>query len=429
MGNGVPPIQYYGDPANGPFPWLAWNDRPFISQYELMLVPVSSPASLLSDFGMLGETAMTNGEYFPGPASTLGQLPFAAFRHLLNFDDSQSPTVTNPAGMSISHLYRIFEYIHVPSRFTGTQTMLTPGLFSGANAGPLGTPQPQFFHPPFNWLPRYREPGRMNLNTTLNPLAFEGLMDNYPGAVANLWPQLLNSRQGFVTGASAGPIPNPMLLYGAGYPTYYANPFRPDSEVAFTPPLFAPVPPATSPTPSMTHLWMGYNATTPPTAQVGTADESVNATLLRMATTSATTNANPTSTTPTTPIGLLDDRNFDPNNTAATFTYGTTTTPYRDAGRDAYFQYQAYQRLGNLVTNRSNVYAIWITLGKFQVQPVAVSTVNPDGYQIIGEMGAATGDVQRERSFYIFDRSIPVGFVRGQNLNIEKAVLLEQDLD
>ncbi|MGH7136603.1 MAG: hypothetical protein ACREHD_12750, partial [Pirellulales bacterium] len=72
VGNGVPAIQYYGDPMIGPFPWLPWNDRPYVSQYELMLVPVSSPSSLLSDFAMLGQTTFANGEYFPGPATTSG---------------------------------------------------------------------------------------------------------------------------------------------------------------------------------------------------------------------------------------------------------------------------------------------------------------------------------------------------------------------
>ncbi|MGH7138070.1 MAG: hypothetical protein ACREHD_20150, partial [Pirellulales bacterium] len=357
-------------------------------------------------------------------------------RHMLNFDDSQNPTVTNPNGISISHLYRIFEYIHVPSRFTGTQTMLAAGLFSGLNAGPAGLPQPHFFHPPFNWLPRYREPGRINLNTMLNPFAFEGLMDNYPG-YGTLWTQMLGSRQGFGFG-TATQIPNPLLMYSLGgaqgmYPTYYANPFRPDAEAAFTPPLYTAAPGIPT---SMTHQWgdytptyMGATGPVPPAAMTPSTDETVNATLLRMAQSSVTTNANATATAPTSPIGLFDDRNFDPNNTAATYVYPTSSTPYRDAGRNPYFQYQAYQRLGNLVTNRSNVYAIWITLGKFEVQPVAVSNSNPDGYQITGEMGDGSGDHQRQRAFYIFDRSIPVGFVRGQNLNVENAVLLEQQLD
>ena len=36
---------------------------------------------------------------------------------------------------------------------------------------------------------------------------------------------------------------------------------------------------------------------------------------------------------------------------------------------------------------------------------------------------------QRERAFFIYDRSIPVGFVRGENLNVENGVIVEQQLD
>ena len=42
------------------------------------------------------------------------------------------------------------------------------------------------------------------------------------------------------------------------------------------------------------------------------------------------------------------------------------------------------------------------------------------------ELGSDSGDIVRHRAFYIFDRSIPVGFVRGQDINHEKAVLLKQ---
>ena len=34
-----------------------------------------------------------------------------------------------------------------------------------------------------------------------------------------------------------------------------------------------------------------------------------------------------------------------------------------------------------------------------------------------------TGEINRHRAFYIYDRSIPVGFLRGQDLNTEEGVL------
>ncbi len=50
--------------------------------------------------------------------------------------------------------------------------------------------------------------------------------------------------------------------------------------------------------------------------------------------------------------------------------------------------------------------------------------IYPDGYTLGQELGLDTGDVQRHRAFYIFDRTIPVGFQRGQDLNVEKAILV-----
>ena len=44
------------------------------------------------------------------------------------------------------------------------------------------------------------------------------------------------------------------------------------------------------------------------------------------------------------------------------------------------------------------------------------------------ELGTDTGDVERHRSFSIIDRSIPVGFEPGQNLNVDKAILLHRNI-
>jgi hypothetical protein len=86
-------------------------------------------------------------------------------------------------------------------------------------------------------------------------------------------------------------------------------------------------------------------------------------------------------------------------------------------------------RLGNLVTTRSNVYAVWITVGFFEVEPAADLAVHPDGYRLGPELGSDRGDMRRHRAFYVFDRSIPVGFRRGEDLNVEDAVLLRRFIE
>jgi hypothetical protein len=115
-------------------------------------------------------------------------------------------------------------------------------------------------------------------------------------------------------------------------------------------------------------------------------------------------------------------------------------------------------RLGNLVTTRSNVYAVWITVGYFEVERApdwndvvnvqrrfggdgAVNSqatlaalalynrVYPDGYALGKEVGSDTGDVKRHRAFYIIDRAEEVGFKPGEDLNVEKTIRLRRRIE
>ena len=94
---------------------------------------------------------------------------------------------------------------------------------------------------------------------------------------------------------------------------------------------------------------------------------------------------------------------------------------HANATRNAYFRYQPLQRLANLVTTRSNVFAIWITVGFFEFD-VSKGTLG-------AELGSTTGDVRRHRAFYIVDRSIPVAFQRGKNHNVDQAILLRRFIE
>ncbi len=86
----------------------------------------------------------------------------------------------------------------------------------------------------------------------------------------------------------------------------------------------------------------------------------------------------------------------------------------------------------NLLTTRSNVYAIWITMGYFEVTPWNGGTpdaVHPDGYQLGQELGSDAGQVKRHRAFYIYDRTIPVGYEPGFDHNIEQGVLVKRFIE
>jgi len=41
----------------------------------------------------------------------------------------------------------------------------------------------------------------------------------------------------------------------------------------------------------------------------------------------------------------------------------------------------------------------------------------------------ASGDAERERAFYIIDRTVPVGFIPGEDLNTQKTILLERRIN
>jgi hypothetical protein len=93
-----------------------------------------------------------------------------------------------------------------------------------------------------------------------------------------------------------------------------------------------------------------------------------------------------------------------------------------------------------MVTAQSNVFAVWLTVGYFEVEPnppsgqststtPTVDADHPDGYRLAQEIGADTGEIKRHRAFYIIDRSIPVAFQPGVNHNVDHAVLLRRFIE
>ena len=370
---------YMGDPTAWagdtprPFPWLTWHNRPFTGQLELPLVPASSSSRMLVNYSM-----STGGNTYEDGAGT--------FTHLLNFFNSDE-TAAVPPDPPPAHFYRLLEFVHVPSRFVGAQNQLNPDMAVG---------DAHVHHPPFQWISRYREPGRINLNTmyVFNPLfngdVYTGLMNSQPGlstlATATLFD---DSRRGYA-GANFGLDPT--------YPTRFANPFR-----SFCGLERVPMASLSTPIGQLGGLGTGSG-------------QGVNATMLRAD-----------------PVGVPAPR--DP-----LWEYDPAAPPLwfdcYDSDRNPYFRYQGMQRLGNLTTSRSNVYAVWITVGYFEVEkvePGAGGTVDRkvylEGYTLGRELGGDTGEVERHRAFYVIDRSIPVGFQRGKDLNAEKTIVLKRFIE
>ncbi len=103
---------------------------------------------------------------------------------------------------------------------------------------------------------------------------------------------------------------------------------------------------------------------------------------------------------------------------------GAEASPYPK--RNPYFYYQSLMRMAATTTTRSNVYAIWITVGRFEAEQTAPSESHPDGFQLGAEIGWDTGAVERHRAFYVVDRTIPVACQPGQINNIHRAVMISR---
>ena len=118
-------------------------------------------------------------------------------------------------------------------------------------------------------------------------------------------------------------------------------------------------------------------------------------------------------------VTLMRDQLFGP----------VSSADHINPNKNTQFRYDSLQRLGNLVTTQSNVYAVWMTIGYFEVAPISVSLGHPDGYELGRELGIDTGEIRRHRAFYIIDRSIPVAFEPGQDHNAEKTIQLQRFIE
>ena len=165
------------------------------------------------------------------------------------------------------------------------------------------------FHPPFNRISTYREPGRINLNTIYSPDGVQRLMNGYRRPPTRCWQSFVQSRRNDDRHRRSGHARSEL-------PTEFARPFR----------SFGGGRDGASRCPALQRRPRDQRH-----AVAGRSDGSPQ----------RRCSNRPTTRHPT-----------------------TTPTATR------YFRYQGLQRLGNLVTTRSNVYAVWITVGYFEVTPV-----------------------------------------------------------
>ena len=372
----TPPPDFIGAPTQTPAT-LQWNNRDFASPYELMLVPLSSPGQLMQEF---------SAPITPGAIDAVDHYTdlekLNAFSHLPNFFQEATPPPTTTPPTFLRHTYTLatlLELVSVPSQWSDADKIIPPASFDYTNGRQVALLGP--IMPPYNRLSQMREPGRVNINTLEEVEVMRGLEWSYadtgqrnaPG-VARAFQALKDSRdKSYITPFGSEQIPGVKrnTHLDGRYPTQFPG--------AFKSPLAA--------------------------GRV----------------------------TPTRIGGLLDKAAMESPANAGLLRKGLGTnkplfTPRErlvQDGTNPQTEYLPISRLANLTTTRSNVFAVRITIGYFEFDPTAdpITGIIPG---IGPEYGWDNGQSRRHRGFYVIDRSIPVAFESGQDLNTANCVLLRR---
>jgi hypothetical protein len=83
--------------------------------------------------------------------------------------------------------------------------------------------------------------------------------------------------------------------------------------------------------------------------------------------------------------------------------------PFLDMRRHPYYRTELIQKMANLTTPRTHQFAVWVTIGFFEVvRPGDRAQLVPD--ELGPELGSASGNMARHRMFFILDRSRATGY-------------------
>jgi hypothetical protein len=456
-----------------PFAMHPWLNRPFATHYELLMVPACSPGRLMEEFSVSTAAPITNatagspvtitaplhgfengdwiriddvqgltgisgtytitfidantftldgsngtGTYvantgtaskIPDVYATLGNREQlfnwnAPFRHLLNF--FHTPTVS----ADTVPVFRILDLVHTKPRFRGEVEILEPTRVA---SGDLAT----LFHAPFNMTYDNRRQGRINLNSINSPNVWRGLMQNHmnadeyksstgSGTATQLaYNTFIEARRGYQLTEVLNPVTNATGPFNylpsstrSLFPTEFAGVFRDPATASLMPPL----------------------RDTGATALLRA--EPINGGFARDRRTFDRP-AGSTGITGEASRFLVRDIHQGPNFNRWTqwpfLGASTGTNMHLDRNRNAFMRYQTLMRMPNLVSDNSQTYLVRLTMGFFEV-----SANNTD--DLGAEYKEASGENQRYKAMFIIDRSIPVGFVPGQDLNARNTVVFER---
>ena len=312
-------------------PWVHWGNRPFVSAEELLNVPMASQSTMLRQYSTIdpnvqatktpnpyglaelgtkyGAAPPLNADRFAVMQSSFGQMANMLASTIISYPAPPLVPALGVGGTDVArnattgvplvdakgnvepygapNFYRILDFVQVPSRYVGTDTMLNAETFNdvpnvddsknvagtGVGSDITSAADPRYnFQPPFNKVSRERDPGKVNLNTvTGRKIAatastpaqiwsdvYDGIMhrgDIAPGTKGPIafhdgnpstlqlsesgpaWRDVVLSRRGYVqfnansaTVSVDKPVSGPPDVNQFGlnpfYPSMFANPFR-----------------------------------------------------------------------------------------------------------------------------------------------------------------------------------------------------------
>ena len=85
-----------------------------------------------------------------------------------------------------------------------------------------------------------------------------------------------------------------------------------------------------------------------------------------------------------------------------------------------YVANSAVSKLVNLTTDQSHVFAVRVTIGYFEYDAAT---------GLGAEYGLDEGKARRHRAFYMIDRSVPVGYQEGQDMNTDNCILMRRIIE
>ncbi|WP_406701087.1 hypothetical protein V5E97_20090 [Singulisphaera sp. Ch08] len=136
-------------------------------------------------------------------------------------------------------------------------------------------------------------------------------------------------------------------------------------------------------------------------------------------------------------ITSLDAGNYNPPQfvVVPNFYLGANTVdPAIDNRQHPAFRYDWLQKVTNLTTVRTHQYAVWITVGFFEVikqgDPMVGNTASKLAFDTLGqELNIQNGTNTRYRSFFIIDRTRAVGFSPQAPGNFRECVVYRQPIE